>query len=96
MIADKIKFLREKKGITQAELAKKLSVTRSSVNAWEMAISVPSIQYLVELSAYYGVSVDYLLELKRDSSLDISGLGNKEVGILVELVDVFRSRNCEE
>ena len=48
MISDKIKILREQKGLTQAALAKKLGITRSSVNAWEMGISVPSTQYVVE------------------------------------------------
>lgn len=41
MIDQKIKILREKRGITQSELAKKLGITRSGVNAWEMGISVP-------------------------------------------------------
>ena len=49
MIADKIKFLREEKGMTQADLAKQLGITRSSVNAWEMGISTPSTQYLWKL-----------------------------------------------
>ena len=47
--------------MTQAELAKKLGITRSSVNAWEMGISVPSTQYIVELALLYNVSTDYLL-----------------------------------
>ena len=47
MISDKIKELREHAGYSQAQLAKRLDVTRSSVNAWEMGISVPSTQSLV-------------------------------------------------
>ena len=50
MIAERVKCLREKQGLTQAELAKQLGITRSSVNAWEMGISVPSTQYVVELA----------------------------------------------
>ena len=42
MIADKIKLLREASHLTQTELAKKLNITRSCVNAWEMGISVPA------------------------------------------------------
>ena len=34
MISEKIKELRELAGYSQAQLAKKLDVTRSSVNAW--------------------------------------------------------------
>ena len=48
MIADRIKSLRENQNKTQSELAKQLGITRSSVNAWEMGISVPSTQYIVK------------------------------------------------
>lgn len=44
MIAEKIKSLRQQDSLTQAELAKRLGITRSSVNAWEMGISAPSTQ----------------------------------------------------
>ena len=41
MIDERIKSLREKRDLTQSDLARKLGITRSSVNAWEMGISVP-------------------------------------------------------
>ena len=34
MIADRIKELREKNDMTQSDLARKLSLTRSAINAW--------------------------------------------------------------
>ena len=63
MVADRIKNLREQHLLTQMELSKKLGITRSSVNAWEMGISVPSTQYIVELANIFKVSTDYLLGL---------------------------------
>ena len=42
MICDRIKQLREQAGYSQAQLAKRLDVTRSSVNAWEMGLSMPT------------------------------------------------------
>ena len=50
MVADRIKYLREESGLTQAGLANLLGITRSGVNAWEMGVSVPSTQYVVELA----------------------------------------------
>ena len=61
MVAERIKQLREQSNWTQSELAKQLGITRSSVNAWELGISVPSTQYLVELAALFKVSTDCLL-----------------------------------
>ena len=60
-ISERIKELREKQNITQSSLAKKLNITRSAVNAWEMGISIPNVEKLVELSSLFNVSVDYLL-----------------------------------
>lgn len=91
MIADKIKELREANHFTQAQLAKKLCITRSSVNAWEMGISVPSTTYLVELSQLFKISTDYLLGLPSNNTLDISQLSEKEVAIIYELVNYFKS-----
>ena len=63
MIAERIKELREEKAWTQTELAKILGVTRSCVNAWEMGISVPSTQYVVELASLFHISTDFLLSV---------------------------------
>ena len=92
MIADTIKMLRTSQNITQSELAKKLGITRSSVNAWEMGISVPSTSYLVELSTLFHVSTDYLLGLKQNATLDISGLTQEEIRIVNDLVQYFNSK----
>ena len=90
MIANKIKMLRERHNLTQSDLAKKLGLTRSGVNAWEMRISVPSTQYIVELAALFGVSTDYLLDIEKEKSININGLSEKEVGMIIELVEYFK------
>ena len=92
MIADKIKQLRTSRYMTQSDLAKKLNITRSSVNAWEMGLSTPSTAYLVELSQLFHVSTDYLLGLSGNATLDISNLSEKEVQIVYDLVQYFRDK----
>ena len=90
MIANKIKMLRERHNLTQSDLAKKLGLTRSGVNAWEMGISVPSTQYIVELAALFGVSTDYLLDIEKEKSININGLSEKEVGMIIEIIEYFK------
>lgn len=90
MIAERIKMLRENKHLSQTELSKKLGITRSSINAWEMGISTPSTTYLVELSNIFHVSVDYLLGLEKHMSLDITGLDTEQIRILTDLAEHFR------
>ncbi len=91
MIAEKIRELREVNKMTQSELARKLNITRSSVNAWEMGISVPSTTYLVELANLFKVSTDYILDLPSNNSIDISDLSQKETMLVYELIQYFRS-----
>ena len=93
MVADRIKALREKKGLTQAALARKLGVTRSSVNAWELGISVPSTQYLVELACIFGVSTDYLLNLDTTASINVSGLNEDDIHLVYELIEHLKKKN---
>lgn len=95
MIADKIKSLREQRGITQAALAKQLGITRSGVNAWEMGISIPSTQYIVELAAYFKVSTDYLLGVNSTMSIDVSGLTEKDILIVHEIVSHLKNKNTD-
>lgn len=96
MIAQRIKKLRELKGMTQAELAKQLGITRSSVNAWEMGISVPSTQYVVELSQLFKVSTDYILGVDASASVSIAGLTEKDIQVVHVLVDHLKSKNADE
>ena len=90
MIAERIKTLREAQNLTQSALAKKLGITRSSVNAWEMGISVPSTQLIVELADIFKVSTDYLLGVEASSSLNLSGLTEEDVEVIEKLANHLR------
>lgn len=93
MVAGRIKCLREQKGLTQAELAKQLGITRSSVNAWEMGISVPSTQYVVEIARLFKVSTDYILGVDISASVSVAGLTGKDIQIVHSLIDHLKEKN---
>lgn len=93
MVAAKIKRLREQRGMTQADLAKRLGITRSSVNAWELGISVPSTQYIVELARLFKVSTDYLLGVVSSATISVSGLTEQDIQVVCGLVEHLREKN---
>ncbi len=95
IISERIKALREQAGITQTELARQLHVTRSSVNAWEQGISVPSAQLLVELAETFSISTDYLLGVERTASVGVEGLTQKDVELVKHLISRLREKNQE-
>lgn len=56
-----IKFLRERKGLTQAQLARRLDVSPKTVSKWETAKGLPDISLLDPLAAALDVSVTELI-----------------------------------
>ena len=92
MVCDTIKSLRETAGLSQSALAKQLGVTRSSVNAWEMGLSIPTAQYIVELSQLFHVSTDYLLGLNNTQAIYIDRLSQEEKQILYSLIHYFQDK----
>ena len=93
MTVDRIKSLREQKGITQSELARQLGITRSSVNAWEMGISVPSTQYVVELAGMFNVSTDYLLCVDKSATVGVEGLTEGDIKLVHTIIGHLREKN---
>ena len=92
MVCDTIKSLRETAGLSQSALAKRLGVTRSSVNAWEMGLSIPTAQYIVELSQLFHVSTDYLLGLNNTQAIYIDRLSQEEKQILYSLIHYVQDK----
>ena len=93
VVAERIKMLREDRGMTQSELAKRLGLTRSGVNAWEMGISIPSTQYVVELAELFKVSTDYILGLSNGGVISTASLTEEQTKILFTLVQYFNREN---
>ena len=77
ILADKIIRLRKKNGWSQEELADKMNVSRQAASKWEGAQTIPDLEKILQLSALFGVTTDYLLkdeiedeELTNDTSLN--------------------------
>ena len=61
MLQENIRAFRQKKGMTQEELALRLHVVRQTVSKWEKGLSVPDAELLIRLAEVLEVSVAQLL-----------------------------------
>jgi transcriptional regulator with XRE-family HTH domain len=59
--AEKIVHLRQKRKLTQKELAKIIGVHFSHMSRYERGISLPSVEVVKKISQVFNVSTDYLL-----------------------------------
>ena len=64
---EKLLAMRKQAGLSQEELGLELGVSRQTISKWEAAQSYPDFQRLVQLSDYFGLSLD---ELVRDLDVE--------------------------
>lgn len=65
-LGQKIAYLRKNKGLTQAQLAEKMSVSTQAVSKWETDQTAPDISLLYPLAKELDTTVDYLLSDKEE------------------------------
>ena len=58
---------RKRLGMTQAQVAEKLGIDQSTVAGWEQGRWKPAVQSLPRVAAFYGVTVDELLNGKDNN-----------------------------
>ena len=64
-LGEKLTQARKAAGLTQADVAAKLNVSRQAVSRWESGQSKPSTGRLLALGELYGVSIDQLLNTEN-------------------------------
>ena len=92
MISENIKRLRENAGLSQAALARKLGVTRASVNAWEMELSAPTAQYLIALAQMFHTTTDDILGLEPQEQIVLRDMNEQEKRLVYDLVSYIAAR----
>lgn len=55
------KHLRQAKGLSQVEIAKRLGLSRSAISMWELGTREPDFDTLELIADYFNVDIDYLL-----------------------------------
>ena len=63
--AEKLKSIRKQAGMSQEQLAEKLSVSRQAVTKWETDAGIPDIENIMAISALFDISIDELLSNER-------------------------------
>ena len=96
---DRLKELRKQKGVTQKQVAEFLNMTERGFRGYEMGISTPSYEKLMNLADYFSVSLDYLTgrtdikEALKGVSCDGTHLRDEE---LKKMIEEIQANNIEE
>lgn len=98
IMGNRIRQLREKRGLTQETLAMELEITQQQVSKYERDITSIKVKTLKKVAVYFNVTTDYLLEIS-DVKRDV--VGAVEMGKTLEeyydLVELYRGlEQCDQ
>ena len=93
-LPERLRELREKYGISQSDVAKRLNVTSSIISSYERGERTPSLPIIIKISYIYNCSLDYLLgKNNNDSShvyIDVTELSEKQRKAITDLIDSIK------
>ena len=84
----KFKELREKKILSQSDIAKVINVSQSNYGKYERGDIEPNIETLKTLAEFYGVSLDYLFDFNPQYSFNLPTLSIEQkeaINIMIKL-----------
>lgn len=87
-----LKETRERMGLTQTELAKRLEVARSSLSFYESGKQIPDIKFLDSLHKISGAPLDYLMGYTDNYTQETAGL-DKKIGLSTTSINVLANCN---
>ncbi len=83
--ADNLKAARNKKGLTQEDLAEALSVSRQAVSKWEQGDAYPEAEKMLSIAKKLNISLDWLFTEELASEGNISTQQKVPPGIVAGL-----------
>lgn len=110
-LGDRLKALREEKGITTREISKIFNVGKSTISNYENDSRKPDYEMLKKLAAYYDVTVDYLVgSTEKRNAVIIEHKGAKfhikkgrehdytpeELDMALKIIDMLREERSKQ
>lgn len=94
MLAQNLKYLRQKHKISQSELAESMALPRTTLGDYERGKTEPNIAMLIKLADYFKLKIDDLIR-QNLSHQDLEILKNKDFRVLAITVDQENRGNIE-
>ncbi len=86
-LGKRLKDLRKEQGLTQQQVADRVWVSKAMISSYELSTRAPSYEVLIKLSKLFGVSTDYLLGVERKRTIDTSGLSDRQIRLILDLIE---------
>ena len=85
-------MLRTGQKMTQQALADRIGVAKSVVSYYESGERYPSYDVLVRIAHIFHTTTDYLLDMKRERVIDVSGLSEDDIAAVTSVVEALKRK----
>lgn len=85
-------MLRTNQKMTQQQLALRLGVAKSVVSYYESGERFPSYDVLIKIARTFHTTTDYLLDVERRRVIDVTGMPEEDVAVLVTVAEALRRK----
>lgn len=89
---DKLKALRTSQKLTQQQLTDRIGVAKSVVSYYESGDRYPSYDVLVRIAHVFHTSTDYLLDVKKEKVIDVTGLSDEDIAVVRTVAEALKSK----
>ena len=83
----RLKELRERRRLSQTDVAKRLEVTRSTISGYECNTITPSLEQLVKLAVLYNSSLDYMMGMDNRPCFYLDDLSDSQKRTVLDVVE---------
>lgn len=91
-MGQRIADARRKKGLSQKQLAALINVEPNTISMYESSSRKPSTDVIARLAGVLHVSTDFLLLGEKTKTVDVSGLSEKDIRLLYEIIEALKGR----
>ena len=88
----KLKTLRTSQKLTQQQLADRIGVAKSVVSYYESGDRYPSYDVLVKIARIFHTTTDYLLDVAKDSVIDVTGLSDEDIAVVRTVAEAMKNK----
>ena len=79
--------------MTQQQLADRIGVAKSVVSYYESGDRYPSYDVLIRIAHIFHTSTDYLLDLEKESIIDVTGLSKEDIAVVRTVADALKRKS---
>lgn len=90
-----LKKLRKNNGFTQKELGSYLGLSKAVISKYENGMGYPTLDVLVRIADYFGVTTDYMLGVAKGKTIDVSSLTDSQIDVIHKTIAEFQKCNIK-